>query len=173
MTPRPIRIQGDVAYVPLTQGYEAVIDAGEAPMVDGRNWHAMVRTRPDGAFYAVYAVSFDCSCGKRRKIFMHRVIAGTPDEMDTDHIDGDGLNNRRSNLRHATKSQNRHNQRISVCSTSGVKGVSWHKSKGKWQARIKLNGTRLHLGLFEDIELAAAAYASASAKMHGEFGRLE
>jgi len=172
---RPIRIEGNVAFVPLTQGYEAVIDAADVPLVEGRNWFAHVRRRPDNEIWAVYAASNKEGprSSKRGCILMHRIIADTGDGLDADHRDRDGLNNRRENLRNATRAQNRHNSRVRVDSESGVKGVSWDKSRGAWSARIKVGGKLVYLGRFADIDAAADAYAKASRKLHGEFGRTE
>ena len=162
---RQIRVDGNIAYVPLTKGYEAVIDAADVPLVDGWNWTANVRS------HTVYAQRKDRSGPMPRTVMLHRVIARTPEGLDTDHSDGDGLNNRRDNLRVATRSQNQHNQRVALRNTSGFKGVTWHKAKGKWNALIKLHGKRRNLGYFSLAEDAAAAYAKASEELHGEFGR--
>jgi hypothetical protein len=102
---------------------------------------------------------------------MHRVIAGTPEDYQTDHINGDGLDNRRSNLRDATHNQNQHNSRTPVNNTSGVKGVQWHSQRAKWHARIGVGGKSRSLGLFASLDEAKAAYEKASAELHGDFGR--
>jgi hypothetical protein len=83
----------------------------------------------------------------------------------------DGLDNRRANLRIATHQQNNHNHRISKNNTSGFKGVTWFERSKKWVAQINMNGKKIHLGLHGTPEAAHAAYAAASAKLHGEFGR--
>lgn len=170
---RSIRIDGDVAYVPLTKGYEAVIDAADVSLVSGRNWRADVRRHRDGSIRTVYAIGSErLSDGKERTVLMHRVIACTPDRLETDHIDSNGLNNRRSNLRPATVAQNQYNRRLGTGNTSGFKGACWHKPIGKWVAQIKLNGKTRHLGYYDTIEKAADAYAAASAELHGDFGRI-
>jgi hypothetical protein len=167
---RPIKIEGNTAYVTLTKGYEAVIDADDVHFVDGVNWCALVRKN---TVYAVRSAPKDAR-GKRRAVFMHRVVMNAPDGMEVDHFDGNGLNNRRStNLRLATHQQNMYNQRIASNNTSGVKGVSWCKNRNEWRAKIKLNDKYKHLGYFTEKNLAAAAYARASAELHGEFGRLK
>ena len=167
---RPIRIEGNLAYVPLTQGYEAVIDAADVPLVEGRNWHASVNRS------TVYAQRSEAGAGgngpKHRAVQLHRVIMGEPKGLLVDHRDGDGLNNRRSNLRMATRSQNQHNQKLASHNTSGFKGVRWDKQRGKWQAAIRLNGKRKHLGFFPTPEAAYEAYCKGSAEIHGEFGRV-
>lgn len=169
---RPIRVEGNVAYVPLTQGYEAVIDAADVHLVEMQSWYALVVRRPDGSIRTVYAARKQrVSDGYKINVRMHRVIAGTPDGMETDHIDGNGLNNRRENLRHATVAQNRKNQRILQANKSGIKGVYWNKRRQKWLAQIRVDGRRIYLGQFASSDFAAKAYATASANLHGEFGR--
>lgn len=165
---REIRIEGDIAYVPLTKGFEAVIDVDDVPLVSMFNWHA--RVKPGASSYAAFRIVRPD--GVRADILMHRLIAQTPDHLDTDHRDGNGLNNRRSNLRNATKSQNMHNARQRVDNSSGYKGVCWHKKKSKWVARIRLNGRQHHLGYFSTPQDAHEAYRQASDRMHGEFSRL-
>lgn len=170
---RPIRIEGNIAYVPLTQGYEAVVDAADVPLVESWVWMSHVRRRPNGTVRAVYAVRNAADqMGKRHLVLMHRVIAETPQGMETDHVNGNGLDNRRRNLRNVTKQQNSFNQRLAVNNTSGAKGVSWEQREGKWRAQINVSGKNRHLGLFNSIEDAAAAYAKASIDQHGEFGRM-
>lgn len=109
-------------------------------------------------------------------IWMHREIKGLPsdDKRMIDHINGNRLDNRRENLRIATKSQNCHNQGIQRTSTSGYKGVTWHSGRrvNKWIAQISLNGRRIYLGCFDDIHVAAHEYNKAAIKYHGEFARL-
>jgi hypothetical protein len=163
---RPIRIEGDAAYVPLTKGYEAIIDAADVPLVEGVNWFAVVQLS------AVYAQrSARRVNGKRKAVLLHRVIMDAPDGLEVDHVNGDGLDNRRSNLRLATRSENQHNRRVQNNNTSGFKGVSWHKRDLKWYARIGLDGRRKLLGFFDTPEAAYAAYVEASTRLHGDFAR--
>ena len=98
--------------------------------------------------------------------YMHALILGAP---GVDHINGDGLDNRRSNLRHATLSQNQANRRSRADSMSGYKGVSWHKQRRRWYARICVNGQTRGLGLYESAEDAALAYDAAAIASFGEF----
>lgn len=168
-TPRPIRIEGDVAYVPLTRGYEAIIDAADVSLVSAWSWQAKTRRRTGGTVYAERSLRLD---GRKLSVQMHRVIGSTPDGLETDHRDGNGLNNRRSNLRTATQSQNACNRGPMPSNKSGVKGVYWQKSVQKWHAQIQVGGKVHYLGLFRCITAAALAYAKASRELHGEFGRV-
>lgn len=170
---RPIRIDGDVAYVPLTKGYEAVIDAADAPLVDGRNWSALVVLKKDRTPAKVYAKTDILMDGRHVTVLLHRLLMGMKDGLTVDHRDGDGLNCRRLNMRDATRRQNSQNRKLSSDSTSGLKGASWDRTHGKWQSCIRVDGRKKHLGYFADRAEAAATYAKASAQYHGEFGRTE
>ena len=94
---------------------------------------------------------------------------GSVPDGDIDHRDLVRTHNWFSNLREATRVQNISNQPVRVTNTSGFKGVSFNKQKGKFQARIRVNGRRLHLGFFEDAASAGAAYDIAASHHHGEF----
>ena len=169
---RQIRIEGDVAYIPLTQGYEAIIDASDIALVNGGNWIAAVSRRPDGSVRTAYALRRK---GPRSNItctHLHRLIGNAPDGLEVDHIDGDALNNRRSNLRLATRSENVRNMKTPSHNTSGFKGVRWNTRSRRWQAFIKLNGNQIWLGTHMCRTSAVIAYAKASTKLHGEFGRV-
>lgn len=169
---RPIRVEGNVAYVPLTQGYEAIIDAADVPLVEGKNWSALVSRNRQGVIRTVYARHDVGPRGDRESVLMHRLLAGATGAMDVDHRDSNGLNNRRKNIRAATRTQNNCNQRRSIANKSGFKGVYWFAARGKWCAEINVSGKRKRLGYFLSIEDAAAAYAAASADLHGEFSRM-
>jgi hypothetical protein len=98
-------------------------------------------------------------------------VTGEPPASEVDHWDNDGTNNAWTNLRPASRGQNECNKGIRADNTSGVKGVRLTRG-GTWEAKIKHNGKREHLGTFATIEEAAVAYARASARLHGEFGRV-
>lgn len=108
-----------------------------------------------------------------RGYFYHRLVwlhvTGQWPKMDLDHIDGDPRNNRFSNLREVTKSQNQMNQRKTY--KMKLKGARFHKGTGRWQASILVRGKSHYLGLFPTPEAAHAAYCEAAAKLHGEFAR--
>lgn len=106
----------------------------------------------------------------------HRVIwamvKGRWPKIDIDHEDRDHANNRWLNLREANKTQNRANSKLLNTNTSGLKGVTWVKSRRKWQAQISVKRKHIHLGRFDTPEAAHAAYAAAAKKHFGEFARM-
>lgn len=97
----------------------------------------------------------------------HRVVwiiwNGCAPELQIDHIDGNGLNNRISNLRHVTHLENRRNSRRQSNNKSGSSGVDWDKRRCKWRARIKVCGFTRHIGYFVELEEAIAARKEAEA----------
>lgn len=163
--PRPLRIESGAAYVPLSNGMEAIIDLDDVPWVSKWCWTVALRKR------SIYAYRLDASTHPKKIIYLHRAILSAPADRQVDHINGDGLDNRRCNLRIATVSENRRNQRLRVTSQSGLKGVSWSSERGKWRAQIGHNGKRIALGYFSAKEDAHDAYCEAASKLHGAFGR--
>ena len=103
---------------------------------------------------------------------MHRELLPVPPGFETDHIDGNGLNNQKDNLRISTRSQNAANSKIRVGGSSEFKGVAWNKRCRKWRATIGVERQVKHLGLFKIEEKAALAYNTAALKYFGEFARL-
>lgn len=162
---RPIRIEGNIAYIALSAGHESVIDASDIHLAEGYNWSA----QPNGK--TVYAHRREVRDGKDTAIRLHSLIMSPPKGMEVDHIDGDGLNNRRANLRLATHSENCANRRLPSTSSSGLKGVSWHKNQQQWLAKIKVAGITLHLGSFSTAQEAHEAYCKAAARHQGKFAR--
>lgn len=155
-----------MADIQLTHGAMAIVDDADY------DWLCQWKWRFDGR-YAVRSEYIGTFNGKKnyRKVTMHRLIAGTPEGMDTDHINGVMLDNRRSNLRICTRSQNLQNQRPLVGKSSKYKGVAWNKAKKKWRAMIGINGTNKWLGAYATEEEAAQAYRDAAEKYFGEFAR--
>ena len=91
--------------------------------------------------------------------------------MKIDHIDGDGLNNRRANLRHCTNQENCRNQGLARNNRSGFKGVSWYPNSGKWVATIWDGKRKVFLGYYADPVEAARAYDAKARELFGEFAR--
>lgn len=168
---RELRLANDGRYhVPLTRGLVATIDAASVDVVRGMNWYAA------WTGWSNYALRRDHET--RKAMTLHRAVMEAhlgeelPDGHVVDHIDGDGLNNTLGNLRVATGSQNVCNSRLRSDTRSGFKGVSWDGQTGKWMANIHVNGKRHFLGRYTTPEAAAAAYAAAAPRVHGEFARL-
>lgn len=109
-------------------------------------------------------------------IYVHRLIwlwhTGKHPEFELDHIDCVKDNNRIENLREASRLENSCNKKLRKDSTSGFKGVSWHKRVKQWQARVCFNKKRHHLGYFDTPEEASAAYELHAQQLHKEFTRL-
>jgi len=105
---------------------------------------------------------------------MHKELLGYKEGFEIDHRDGDGLNNCRKNLRHATKSQNQGNAKMRSDNTSGYKGVSFEpQTRGKkWKAYIQHEGKRFTLGRHATAECAAMAYDAAAIRLFGEFAKI-
>jgi hypothetical protein len=160
----------DTYLIPLTHGYHAVIDAEDIVIANVR-WHAAVQST--GTVYAMHGLTMPN--GKRRNGYLHRLIIERTLERElvkgemTDHINGDGLDCRRQNLRLATCSQNGANRKINSNSTSGLKGVFWNKHKNTWQSVICVEGKSHHLGSFRTPEAAHEAYADAAKRFFGEY----
>ena len=154
--------------------YAALVDDPDWELVRGWCWNAQVQ-RYKGK---VVRVSAQRSCirkGKQSVMLMHRWILGIDGVkgVQVDHINGNGLDNRRSNLRIASQSENLRNRKMASHNRSGFKGVyfakqAWAVSK-PWRAQIKVNGRKLSLGYFLTPEEAYEAYKEAAIQHHGQF----
>lgn len=165
---KPCEVRGDYALVPLTRGKFALIDAADVGLVSPFNWFAC-EVRKTGKFYAARTLNLPAG---RRTIRMHQIILPLPNEWLVDHIDGDGLNNRRRNLRVATGALNLMNRGAQANNSSGFKGVCWYAAGEKWHAQITREGKNHHIGYFETAEEAAHAYDAEAEVLFGRFGRL-
>lgn len=157
-----------IVRIPLTQGMEAIIDAADYELVSPYKWYARWH-KDTSSFRAVSSISLD---GKRRLLYMHRLILGLGfgDKREGDHINLDTLDNRRShNLRISSRSQNACNRSTQANNKFGLKGVS--SFRGGYRARIHIGGVQKHLGLFRTPEEAYSVYCKAASQFHGEFAR--
>lgn len=151
--------------IQLTQGKVALVDDADYAELSKYKWCAW---RIGGNWYSKRGI------GTRKsftQVYMHRVIMGALPGQQVDHINGDGLDNRRCNLRIATMAQNQANRRKSPGTSSAYKGVTLDTKKGGWIAYIKVRQKRIHLGHFADEVDAARAYDAAALKYFGEFAR--
>lgn len=154
--------------IPLTHGKIAIVDAADYEYLNQWKWGA---TRPYRVWYAVRYI------GKKGRggfpLRMHREILSVSSPAQTiDHVNGDGLDNRRCNLRLASTRQNCYNVGARKDNKSGQKGVTWHKASRKWRAQIAVPGKIKHLGTFAEKAEAIKAYQLAAREVHGEFAKL-
>jgi len=168
----------DVITVPLRgkkgRGLVAVVDRADAYLVKSKRWYVVAsKAKPADILYA-YTIE-RINPGERparvRSIKMHHMILGVSGER-VDHWDGDGLNNRRGNLRQATDSQNKQNQRKKAGCSSRYKGVTRISKTGRFVAGIKIDGVRTYLGTFGTAEEAARVYDAAARERFGSFAAL-
>lgn len=154
--------------IQLSRGYIAIIDDEDADLT-------MFKWSANEAKNDVYAFRQSWTNGKPTNVYMHRVILsrmlGRPLQRREfcDHICNDGLDNRRSNLRLATNTQNQWNRAKVQSSKSGLKGAAWCERKQRYKSSIEVNNKRYHLGSFTSPIEAHYAYCKAALKYHGEF----
>jgi len=159
-----------MAEIQLTRGMVALVDDADLPLVSGYAWYPLLRS--DGAGKGFYASGVAAGSGKsgRKWLLMHHLVL--PATGQVDHRDGDGLNNRRENLRPCTSSQNAANARKQMVATSRFKGVFLDRSRGRWAAAITHRTRSRKLGRFVNEVDAAKAYNAAALELFGEFARL-
>lgn len=150
----------------LTQDQITYVDDSDYQDLCQYKWHAAWDPKTN-SFYARRSGRVD---GKKRAIAMHRHIMGFPLDL-VDHKDNDSLNNQRSNLRLATPSQNRQNQKASACNKTGFKGVYEHPTTHRFRAQIRVNHKYYDLGFHTTAEEASEAYKEAANRLHGEFAK--
>jgi AP2 domain len=158
-------------FVGLTQGYAAIVDDADYERVmDAGPWHAVTKRRTGIVYAQRHTYKKD---GPRANVLLHRFILGITDpKVQVDHRNRYPLDCQRNNLRVATGSQNNGNMsKPRHGKTSRFKGVSWHKSSGKWRAVIALNRKHRHVGSFADELSAARAYDAAAREQWGEFAK--
>ena len=144
---------------------------GQIAIVDDSDYEELMRYRWHANSYG-YAVCSLFNKSKETRLFMHRVIMNPPADMQVDHINGNKLDNRRSNLRVCTRAENSKNRKKQSTSRNTYKGVEWSKDHNAWRAKIRVGLRRLTLGSFKTEKEAAMAYNEAALRYHGEFAQL-
>lgn len=149
--------------IPLTQGKVAIVDTDDYEALSAHKWRA---NYTPSTFYAVREQSVG---GVRRVFLMHRVLMAPAPGLYVDHINHDGLDNRRANLRVCTNAENQRNGRSRAGSSSKFLGVYWSAARSRWGAQIKIGGQTHGLGRYLDETEAARAYDAAAREHHGQF----
>lgn len=142
--------------IELTRGQTAIVDESDFDRVSQVSWCY----RRDGYAHGRY---------KRKLVLMHRFIMEAPRESLVDHINGNKLDNRKSNLRLCTFSENAIHRKVKSDNSSGYKGVYFKKEYGRWTSAIQVRGRRKFLGYFDTPEEAYVAYSNAAGSMFGDF----
>jgi hypothetical protein len=161
-----VEIAPGIIQIKLTLGKFTLIDSADWGLVSRFRWCTYKARR---TFYAIACAP--CEDGTRWPLKLHRLLVGATKGQEPDHVDGDGLNNRRSNLELGTKRSNQQNQKNrAVKKSSEYPGVCWHKRANKWLSSIKVNKTRYSLGLYATEKEAYSVYEkAASAAESGVF----
>lgn len=148
--------------VALSRGLVALVDDEDYERINQHNWYCDAKG---------YAVRSEYPEGKQQVVRMHRIIINAPPEMTVDHINGDRLDNRKQNLRLATKQQQLRNRPKFKSSRWQYKGVQ-QRETGRWRATINNEGKAYSLGSFGTEVEAAKAYDAKAKELFGEFARL-
>jgi hypothetical protein len=149
--------------ISLSRGLFTIVDDGDYERVCSRKWSASPSTR---TFYAKCKMRV----GSRRvDLYLHRFILNAQAGLEVDHVNGNGLDNRRCNLRLATRAENARNRKKPIGGTSASKGVYWCSTRLRWCAKIHVLGKDAHLGYFVNEADAGRAYRAAALEHFGEF----
>lgn len=162
------KVKGMAKEIQLTQGKVAIVDDSDFEYLNQYKWHAL---KIGNTFYAARTITVIKN--KHKLLLMHRFITNNIDtKMHTDHINGEGLDNRKINLRICTATQNLMNRGVQINNKTGYKGVSYDKKLNKYRAQIRINKVTKNLGYYIDPIDAARVYNTAAIKYYGEFAQL-
>ena len=154
----------------LTQGQFAIVDNADFDELVRYKWFAKKIGR---TFYAERNERIHGGVQRKQTVCMHRQVLGMPAGKVVDHINHNGLDNRRANLRIVTRAQNSwHNRKYRGDFTSQYKGVSWENGRGRWRAKIAYNRRNVFIGYFDDEVSAARAYDAKAKELFGEYAIL-
>ena len=160
--------------IPVSRGLFAVVDAEDFVPVSSYKWCAFVGNHRNGVplHYAMHNIPRRRGETRREKLFMHHLVLGVSKKNKVDHVNGDGLDNRKENLRLITPSLNMANSRKRLAETSSrFKGVCWFVPQKKWRASIMRDRKRTFLGYFDNEEDAARAYDKEAVRLFGDYAR--
>lgn len=155
--------------IQLTQGKVALVDDEDFEELIKYKWYAS-KVKTTNKFYVRRNIKIEG--GKQKTVRIHSVIINTPKGLYIDHIDGDGLNNQKSNLRVCSNAENARNRGANLNNTSGYKGVTWHKRMKKWVVQITVDYERKVYRSFSSKEEAYLAYCDACVTLHREFSNV-
>ena len=150
-----------IRFIPLTKGKFAIVDADDYKWLVKYRWYCVIVQKSAYAYRNV----------GNKTTGMHRIIMKPPPGMFVDHIDGNGLNNTRKNLRICTPGQNNCNSK-GCCKTSKYKGVCRPKRSRKWFVQIRYGRKNIRVGRFDSEIAAAEAYDRKARELFGEFAYL-
>jgi len=158
-------METNIAEIPLTQGCHAIVDNENISLLNMHRWYTSSRASKGETRYAKRKE-------KGKTVYMHREIMNAPAGIEIDHINGNGLDNRRVNLRVCTAAQNQQNSTKRAHCSSKFKGVALSKNQKKWTARICINGKKIWIGRYRSEFEAAEAYDKKAVELFGEFANI-
>lgn len=153
----------NIKLIPLTQGYSSIVDTEDYDLLIKHKWCVNINKN--------HKIKYAQSIIRDKFMSMHRLIMNPPKSILVDHINGNGLDNRKCNLRLCSSMENQRNAKIRKNKISKYKGVDWHVCSNKWRARITINKKLIEIGYYKNEKEAAKAYDTASIKYFASFAK--